>query len=48
LFTGVYKELDTANFDILMDLRGISEIYAIDVSFEFCIGQFQECVFTGI
>lgn len=28
--SGVYKELDTANFDVLMDLRGISEIYAID------------------
>lgn len=33
---GVYKsDLDLANFDLLMDLRGIKELYGIDVSFIF-------------
>ncbi|XP_022343245.2 uncharacterized protein LOC111136587 [Crassostrea virginica] len=35
---GVYKELDPMNFDVLIDLRGVTELYGIDFDSSIILG----------
>ena len=42
LIAGVYNELSTKNYDVLIDIRGVQEMYAVNVSNYFIISLVED------